>query len=243
MVGQIEFNGIKSYDNLGFLINAIKIGNPSPILVQQRVAYQNGVYDLSEINGNVAYTTREIKVQFKLEKFETSQDGLNTTYYNLINKFMAASFIGTEMKALKISWIEGIFNARIMNISDFDLLENERIVEVTFIAQPFRRWEDYEGNSKWDTFNFITDVLQTTLFSVSTEEVKTVLNNLSVVRVYPLINCSTPMNVTCDQTMYSLEAGYNEHIFSLSKGKNSIAINSIGKVAGTIEFLWKREVI
>jgi hypothetical protein len=245
MVGQLEFNGIKTYDDLGFVINDISIGNPSPILIHQRVPYQNGVYDFSEINGNVAYTTREIKVQLKLEKYEVRQAVLNTLYYQLVNKFMSITFSGLEMTDLKISWLEGVFQARVSNISDFKLLEEERIIELTFIAQPFRTWEEYEGNDIWDTFNFETDIAQSNKIILTNANTDITLYNLSVVRVQPVIKCSKEMSIIFKQIVYNLKSGYNSNVFWLEKGINEhINIECvIGNGTETIEFLWKREVI
>ena len=243
MVGQITFNGVRSYDDLGFLINDISIGNPSPILIQQRVPYQNGIYDFSEINGNVAYTTREIKVQLRLERFESSQFALNTLYYKLVNSFMSLTFIGLEMAPLKISWLEGEFQARVSSISDFKLLEDKRIVELTFVAQPFRTWEGFEGSDIWDIFNFETDVTQYNTIDLINTVTEITLYNLSVVRTKPVIDCSTNMSILYNQTSCELKAGLNDG-FYLNKGINILKVTCpLDSGIGTIRFLWHREVI
>lgn len=232
MVGQIEFNDIKTYDDFGFLIDDIIIENPSPNLVLQTVPYQSGVYDFTEVGG-LTYSTRLIKVKLKLEKYESYQNRLNVLYYNFINRLNS-----TGMRELKISWIEGIFKSRVQSISDFILLEEERIIEVIFLSQPFRTHEIFEGNDLWDTFNFENGVFQTTKYEI-TEETNITLYNLSATKVFPEIICSNAMSILYNNITYNIPSGTNKNILRLEKGENTLRITGVG----TIEFKWKREVI
>lgn len=236
MLGEFFFNGIKSYTDLGFIISNVSIGNPTPKLILESVPYMNGTYDFSEIYGNVHYSTREINLTLKLKKYEEYQYRLNTLYYNVINKLLS-----NTMQKLNFSWVEGYFMARITNISDFNLLEAEREMQITFIAQPFRKYENYESQIKWDDFCFERDVMQGYYNVTNSLEFK--LINLNENTVKPVIECSSAMNLTQyfnDLSVeYSLSSGTNTNIIMLNKGENKFKVEG----TGTIEFKWNREVI
>lgn len=233
MLGQIEFNGIKTYDDFKFIISDIAIADPTPNNILISVPYANGVYDFSSIFGDITYSTREISVTFKLEKFEIFQYRLNALYNIFKDKFYTNS-----MEELKISWLEGIFLAKTIEISSLNLMEEERMITVKFIAQPFRTLEKYEGDDIWDTFCFETDYVQYNKHEIDgTKEI--ILYNLSIVKSIPKIVCTAPMTLIYNEKEYSLISGENNNIIKMNKGENKL----IFKGNGTVEILWKREVI
>lgn len=233
MLGQIEFNGIKTYDDFSFTISDITIGDPSPNNILISVPYGNGVYDFSSILGDMTYSTREINVTFKLEKFEIFQYRLNALYNIFKDKFYTNS-----MLELKISWLEGTFLAKTTEISPLNLMEEERTVSVKFIAQPFRTLDRYEGDDIWDTFCFETDYVQYNKHEIKgTKEVT--LYNLGMVKSNPVIVCTSTMKLVYNEKEYDLTVGENKNIIKMNKGENSLLFSG----TGTVEILWKREVI
>ena len=236
MIGEINYNGVKSYQDLGFIIKNIVISNPSPRLILETVPFMNGAYDFTNVNGQTYYDNREINVTLKLKKYDESYKNINALYYNLINKFLSNS-----MGKLTLSWVEGYFIARITNISDFELMIKRREIEIKFIAQPFRKYENYESQIKWDDFCFERDVMQGYYNVTNSLEFK--LINLNENTVKPVIECSSAMSLTQyfnDLSVeYSLSSGTNTNIIMLNKGENKFKVEG----TGTIEFKWNREVI
>lgn len=235
MLGQIEFNNIKTYDDFNFKITNISITDPEPNLILVSVPYSNGVYDFSSIaTGDITYNTREITVELELNEYESYQERLNVIYYALKNVLYT-----NEFKNLKIDWIEGIFTARVKSISSLELLEEDRKVEVTFIAQPFRQLEHYEGDDIWDNINFETDIFQDNTYDVE-GSLNISLYNLGVKRCTPdIITNASGMSIIYKNKEYLLQGGSNKNKLILDKGKNDLTI----KGTGNIVFLWKREVI
>ena len=235
--GQIEYNSKKSYDDFGFVINDIKIGLPEQNIIKESVPFQNGFYDFSEINGETTYSERKIKIALLQQDIrDYRRDRLNIIYTNVVNWLMGA---GTNK--LKLTWLKGLFTARVNSISDIDLLEKRGIVEVEFLCQPFRQWENYESDFIWDTFNFETDVIQG-VYEVN-GELEITLVNLSIHKVKPLIIASSTMDIEIISgglgIEYSVNKGITENLIQLDRGENKIKITG----TGTIEFKWRREVI
>lgn len=232
MLGQIEFNNKKTYDDFGFVISDISIGDPTPNNIFVSVPYGNGVYDFSCINGDMTYGTREISIRFRYEEFEILQNRINAIY----NDFKKNLYSET-MEMLKVSWMRGFFMAKLSSISPVNLLEEERIVETTFIAQPFRTYENYEGDDIWDTFNFLTDYTQYNEHSVNGYKIID-LYNLSSKKCIPDIVCDSKFTIEFKGNEYRLNSGINKCI-QLDIGKNTITCKGIGN----IRILWRREVI
>lgn len=235
--GQIEYNSKKSYDDFGFAINDIQIGLPGQNIITESVPFQNGFYDFTEMNGETTYSERKIKITFYQNDIKDyRRDRLNMIYSNIVNWLMSAG-----ASKLKLTWLEGLFTARVNDISDIDLLEKRGIIEVEFLCQPFRQWENYESDFIWDTFNFETDVVQG-LYEVD-GELEVTLVNLSIHKVKPLIVASAEMEVEKISNglgvKYVVKKGNTDNLIELAKGENKIKITG----TGTIEFRWKREVI
>lgn len=235
MLGQIEFNNIKTYDDFKFKIVNISISDPEPNLILISVPYSNGVYDFSSIaTGDITYNTREITVEFELDEYEAYQEKINAVYYAFKNALYT-----NEFKSLKIDWIEGIFIARVKSISSLELLEEDRKIEVIFIAQPFRQLEHYEGDGIWDNINFETDIFQGNTYDVE-GSLDISLYNLGIKKCTPdIITNSSEMSIIYKNKEYLLQGGSNKNKIILDRGKNDLTI----KGTGNIVFLWKREVI
>lgn len=236
MIGEFNYNNVKSYTDLGFIILDISIGNPTPKIILESVPYMSGVYDFSGIDGITYYNTRDINIRLKLMKNTEKYRDLNSLYYNIINKLLS-----NKMQKLYLSWVEGYFTARITNISDYNLLEKRAEIQLTFTAQPFRTYETYESQIKWDDFCFERDVMQG-YYNV-TDSLEFSLINFNENTVKPIIECSEAMNLTQYlndiSVNYSLSSGTNKDLVTLKKGENKFKVEG----TGTLEFKWYREVI
>ena len=47
MIGQLEFNNLKSYDNFNLIIKTVEVSYPTPKLIKNSVPFQNGEYDFT----------------------------------------------------------------------------------------------------------------------------------------------------------------------------------------------------
>ena len=214
MLGQIIINNKGSLDDFNFIIENINIGNPNPNIITATVPYMNGYYDFSEITGELTYSSREIIVIFKYKEYEAFSSNLNSIYLKFINWLY-------ESGEIKISWIKGYFEGRVTSISELSLLEDERVIEVTFLCQPFRilKEEKVELN--------IENSLALSLLNSGTR------------KTYLSVLANSDMKIISGSKEYSLEANKKTKILKLDVGTNNITIQGTGE----INLTWKEMAI
>lgn len=233
MLGSIKFNELRTYDDLGFTIADIQIGFPSPVTKLEKIPFSNTFLDFSSTNGVLEYSTRTISITFKLDKYITNTSSLNSVYFNLINSLSSVDF-----KKLEIDFLEGYFLARIESCSSFDLMQEDRLIEVVFLCMPFRHIEDSVGNEAWDTFVFDTDILQETEYIVNKSKNITLYNQSIALETVTIIADSV-FKVVYDNVEYSIKNGTNKEVFKLNIGINNLNVQG----TGTIKFNYYKEVI
>ncbi len=214
MLGQIIINDKGSLDDFNFIIEDINIGNPTPNIITATVPYMNGYYDFSEITGELTYSNREIIAKFKYKEYEAFISNLNSIYLGFINWLYQAGEI-------KVSWIKGYFEGRVTSISELSLLEDERVIEVTFLCQPFRilKEEKVELN--------IENTLTLSLLNSGTR------------KTYLSARANSNMKIISASKEYSLEANKETKLFKLDIEANNITIQG----AGEINLIWKELAI
>lgn len=233
MLGSIKFNELRTYDDLGFTIADIQIGFPSPATKLEKIPFSNTFLDFSSANGVLEYSTRTISITFKLDKYITNTSSLNSVYFNLINSLTSIDF-----KKLEIDFLEGYFLARLENYSDFNLMQEESLIEVTFLCMPFRQLEKIVGEEEWDTFIFATDVLQETEYTINNSKNITLYNQSITLEAVTIV-ADSAFKVVYDNVEYIVKNGINKDVFKLKVGANSL--NIIG--TGVIKFEYYKEVI
>lgn len=235
--GQITLNNQRSFDDYGFIITDLEIGQPSPNLNLVSIPYLNGVYDFSNASGETTYTTRDIRIVFSYDKYEMFNSRLTAIYYDFINYLNSVQ----DMSELKIDFIQGTFEARVYSVSNINLFEEELKIEVTLIAQPFRKFDTYEGNDEWDLIDFDYDYFQDVEFEVINNdyEKKIQLNNISITRESPQIEVKGNVYMKFKGFIYKFNTGTYSNVIKLEKGMNDIILYGVG----TIKFLFKKEMI
>ena len=235
--GQFEYDGLKSYDDFGFVIKDLYIGMPQPNLILESVPYMQGVYDFSSVGGETKYTTREIQITLQLDRYEYFIK--NIVYFNL----KVVNWLNNvqTMQELKIDYIQGTFLARVEEIGELQVTEDTIELSVKFKAQPFRTWDLYEGHNIWDEMNFDSDWFQEVKFTTLDDEYKTEieLNNISVTKAKPIINVTGNVTLEYGGFIYTFTKGQYINTIRLEKGINKLKIYGYG----TIEFLWRKELI
>ena len=97
----------------------------------------------------------------------------------------------------------------------------------------------FEGNNLWDSFNFESDVLQDTKFTVNGYSNVNIYNS-SAIDIEPTIIASSNFEIIKDNKKYVVESGTSkDYRFKLKKGDNNITL----KGNGTIEFRFRKEVL
>lgn len=235
----LEFNGKHSYDYFGITMGIDRnIGFPEKEKLKDKVPFSNVEYDFSEIYGDQAYTTRELKYTFNI----LDKGVLNDTHrINVLITAFSNWLMNTRGKQKLIDdTIPGYyFMAEVEGGLDFDELWNHGTLTVIFTAYPFKISEEAEGDDIWDTFNFLLDYAQITDFEVNgTKEVT--LYNPGTPNVNPKITSSSAMEIKLDGITYNLNAGTTESDdFVLKSGKNNLTITG----NGSISFKFYKELI
>ena len=235
--GQFKYDGLKSYDDFGFVIKDLYIGMPQPNLILESVPYMQGVYDFSSVGGETKYTTRDIQITLQLDRYEYFIK--NIVYFNL----KVVNWLNNvqTMQELKIDYVQGTFMARVEEIGELQVTEDTIELAVKFKAQPFRTWDLYEGHNIWDEMNFDSDWFQDTKFTVLDDEYKVdiELKNISVTKAKPVIIVDGNVKVEFDGFIYTFGSGKYYNQIWLSKGINKVKLYGYG----TIEFVWFKELI
>ena len=233
---QVMFNGKKSYDDFQLGLESISIQPPSKKKIKESVPFMNGSYDFSTIgsSGEPVYSERNIKARFNL--FEKSRDLLYIKYSNVLEWLLDTGqdqLIFTDMP-------DYYYLAEVENAPSFEeVISRLGIMEVEFVAEPFKYGADYEGDGKlWDTFCFETDALQNTSFDVAGSLNIVVVNTGR--SIIPQVIVSGDMSCILNgYTAVFITAKDKDYKFKLQPGENQITING----TGNIEFKFRKEVL
>lgn len=234
-MSRFSFGNKKSDDDFGLMIIDVVVSNPTVNIITQTVPYLNGQYDFSNLYGGQTYSTRQVKITVALNDLaDSSRTRLNIAYDNVINWLFNAG-----ISTLKIDFVEHNFTGRVISISDKEEFLNSESIEIVFECDPFRVADYYEGHDIWDIFNFETDYAQQTEYTVNGSSDITIYNP-SATRITPLVECSSQMSITLNNTNYQLSSGLNNDFrFQLAIGENQIRVEG----SGTIKFMFKKEVV
>lgn len=231
---QTIFNGKKNLTDLGIKLESFSISAPSKRKIKETVPFMNGSYDFSTVgsNGEIIYDDRTIKVRYNLEEKDRAR---------LWNKYSEVLewLIGTGQQQLIFTDMPDCYYlAEVEDAPSFDLIvKRAGITEVIFVAYPFKFGVSPEGSEQlWDTFNFETDYMQDTEFTVIGNKTVSIYNVGRA--VIPTVVCNGSMTVTTNGYTANFISGENtDYAFKLAKGGNSIVI--VG--TGTISFKFRKE--
>jgi predicted phage tail component-like protein len=232
---EISFNNKKSYTNFDITIVEIIIESPSKKKIKESVPFMNSSYDFSTVatNGESVYTERKIKVKFNLKA------NSKTALYNKHSQVLAW-LLDTGQSELTINDLtDCYFLAEVENAPSFDtVVKKAGIMDIEFIAEPFKIGKDYIGQEVWDNINFETDVLQDTSFNVSGSKTVSIYNPGRLVATEVIVDS----NMSCTLNGYTANfttSKSKDYKFKLQNGYNNITING----TGNIEFRFRKQVL
>jgi len=231
-MNQIIFNGKKNYTDLNIMLVSFSIQSPSKKKIKVPVPFMSGSYDFSTVgsNGEIIYDERTIKAKFDLK---SSNRGSLYNKYSEVLEWL----IGVGQNELIVTDMSDYYYlAEVENAPSFEeTVRHAGIMEVEFVAYPFKYGVDLVGDDVWDTFNFLEDIVQVNQFNVVSTSTVSIYNSKRL--VIPTINCNVAMSLVFEGITYSLVAGDNK-IYGLKfkNGYNSIKING----TGIIKFLFRK---
>lgn len=232
----LKFNNKHSFTDFGLILEKKSIQPPSKKKIKVEVPFMNSSYDFSTVatGGEQVYTHREVTVIFGLPT--KSKQQLQVLYSKILSwleDVPQSQLIFDDMADL-------YFLAEVENAPSFEEMLMFGKLTVTFICEPFKFGVNLEGveNIKWDSFNFETDYMTPTQFTVAGTQAISLYNSGRVVT--PTINCSAAMTAKIGTYTANLVAGDNKDWrFRLQPGENLITVTG----SGTIKFNWRKEVI
>ena len=230
----ITYNNKHSFNDLGLtVLNTRVIETPSKIKITETIPFMNGSYDFSNLYGGNCYTERKLEYEF-LIKANNSME-LEFKRMSVENWLLSSN---SKTKLFDDNIPNYYYLAECESI-DFEDLNNMGKLKAYFIAYPFKISEAYEGNNLWDSFNFESDVLQDTKFTVNGYANVNIYNS-SAIDIEPAIIASSEFEIIKDSKKFIVEAGESkDYRFKLKKGNNNITL----KGNGTIEFRFRKEVL
>lgn len=213
MIKSIRANGKASYDDFDLYIASRLISIPASKEILESVPFQNGSYDFSRINGEIAYEAREISYVFDVAEFTIEEMENN--------------------KRKILQWLSSIYNTDIYDdyIKDYHF-------HGTFITPEWTE-EASQGalTVKFRVYPYmIANVSTKYEVDLTENETKTIeITNNSAHSVSTIITCTNNLLVIKDGLQYSVPSGTTKtNDFSLSPGENNIQLKGKGKAK--IEF-------
>lgn len=232
MIG-ITINGKHSYRDFNLTIaeEGRDIGYPSKVKRKFKPPFSNIEYDFSSVYGDQDYDNRKLKYNFNVFSKENPTKNKMTW-----EKIAAQNWLYNTNGKIRIEddLIEGYyFLGELEDGASFDEMWQSGVLTVEFECYPFMTDELPEGNNLWKTFNFHTDMLQETKFTINgSRQVK--LFNLGVPSINPVIDSTAEMSVLMNGKMFIIPVGKStSDDFYLSTGVNSLTITGNGEITFT----------
>lgn len=229
----VTFGGTHNND-IGLVMHSKSIQSPAKKKVKESVPFMNGSYDFSTVgsNGEIVYNERDIKVVFGLPA--ENKESLQVLYSKAMNWLVD---VGKQQLIFDVL-NDYYFMAEVEATTSFEEMQEFGKLEVTFVADPFKKSTVLVGSNIWDTFNFEEDYLSDTTYVISGSQLVDIYNPGRTVR--PTINCSSPMTLIQNGKTYNLSVGDNKlYGFYLVPGVNNLTING----NGSINFIFRKESI
>ena len=234
----ITFNGKHSYRDMDITMTGERvIGYPDKRKIKIAPPFSNITYDFSELYGDQVYEERLLTYRFNMINYSSmNYAGVQHEATKVVNWLMNSN----GKKKLTDPDVDGYyFLAEVEGGVDLEHFITSGVLNVTFVAYPFKISELQEGHDIWDEFNFELDIAQETKHTVNGTKVITLFNN-GTPSVVPTIVTSAPIKVTKDNIEYSFSAGTSKNdSFQLPSGEHKLTLTG----NGTIEFIFYKELI
>ena len=230
----ITYNGKHSEELNIQILNTRVVEPPLKNKITLTIPFMDGEYDFSNIYGATNYSTIVLEYEFLLKAKNSIL--LEAKRMQVENWLLTRN----EKTELKDDNLKGYYYMAECTKTEFEEKNNIGVLKATFNAYPFKIGEDFEGQLKWDNFNFELDVLQTTRFQILGEKKEIALYNQGIKEVNVTIDSTGDFTVTVNNSTQKIEKG--KHVYQsvkLKPGKNGIQIEGYG----TIDFLFRKELL
>jgi predicted phage tail component-like protein len=231
-----KFNNKHIYKDLDFKIymHTKSIQPPSKKKIKETVPFMNGSYDFSTVgtNGELTYEERAITIELGL--VGNSKEEL----YSIYSKTLQWLVDSGPSQLIFDDIQEYYFLAEVEDVGSFEEIMEFGKLTVTFKTEPFKKGMDLEGSNLWDTFNFETDIMQTTTFNVTGSMTVTIVNPGRIITPQVIVSA----NMSCLLGTYTASfttTKDKDYKFRLQPGENVIKITG----TGSIEFRFRKEVL
>lgn len=226
-----------SYRDFGAWLKSKTIGIQSTIKITETIPYMQGSYDFTELYGEQTYDDRELEYEFDLHATtDNPKKELRAKAIAFTNWLKSAS----KSELIDDDYPGFYFLAEAVDNIDIDDTEIYiATIKVKFTAYGLMIKNDLEGQTRWDTFGFLTDTLQQTKFEINGAR-EIFLYNVGIRSITPQIICDSDFILNIDDYQYKLTSGITkDYRLSLKKGVNRIIVTG----TGNIEFKFRFEVL
>lgn len=234
----ITFNGKHSYHDMGITMTGERIiGYPNKRKIKIAPPFSNITYDFSELYGDQVYEERLLTYRFNMINYSSmNYAGVQHEATKIVNWLMNSN----GKKRLTDPDVGGYyFLAEVEGGVDLEHFITSGVLNVTFVAYPFKISELQEGHDIWDEFNFELDIAQEAKHTVNDTKVIT-LYNTGTPSVVPTVIAGAPFKVTKDNVEFSFDTGTSKSDdFQFPSGEHKLTLTG----NGTIEFIFHKELI
>lgn len=233
MTEGFTFNGTHTGE-LGLRLIDRSAPTPTKRLIQEDVAFMNGVHDFSRILGEDTYENREISYSFLIPERRYRNRAHAETVIK--NRYMQGG-IGELDDTHDPNYT---YRGQCIDVDVTDDWQSHKLdVTITFDVYPFKIAKLAEGNDIWDTFNFDLDVMQDVSFEVDGTKNITLYNN-GIPSVRPKIEVTGNLTITNGTTSVTLNSQtFESDQFRLMPGENDLTLEG----NGTVTFTFYKELI
>lgn len=231
------FNEINGLDAFDFYIDSVQKSTPSKKQHIQSLPYCNKTYDFDLMIGYPTYEERQLVYTGQVIAADS------TELDDIISAIKAWLLTPVQAELQDTATPKYHYLARCTSVVPAEQGEYAELT-ITFLAHPLKIMNQSINDIKWDTFNFETDYMPTTEFSV-TAGTAIIIDNMGAgpVDLESSIDGGTgqALTVRVDGETHTLSNG--KAGFKLLPGKNEIQIITVPQQTAKIEFDWVEERI
>lgn len=233
-----NYNGKNSLD-LGVVVDSYTLSSPRKKKILVEVPYTSSDLDFSyALDSENMYYDRYITIECSVvckskEELKQRISQINTWLLETRGK-----------QELTFSNEKYIYMAEVRESIDYLPFDRACTFTILFTASPYRQGHCLEGTYKeWDCFEFAVDVLQESVFNLTTTPKNVTLINVGR-KIVPQIKVTGgKVNITMNGYTTELATGTTtNYSLVLKNGENKLTISAVTGTA-KIEFIWRKELI
>lgn len=228
----IEFGDLISRNEGMYLVER-SAPTPSEKVIEESVAFMQGVHDFSMMLGERVFENRRISYTFHvIERNKGFRKFDQTQIENYLMK--------KGVSVLKDSYSDGYhYLGKCLSVeTEDDHVYGRLIVTIEFDCYPFKIKDAFEGSPYWDDYD-VSDYYQEKEYEIN--DTRTIqFMNTGTIGVAPEIILSSQMVIKKGADQFTVSAGTHAiSDFRFETGLNTFTVTG----TGTITFNWHKEVI